>query len=338
MSNSKALAPIASKSTAATVATVGAAAANDVALIKEQYLPGGTDNQLRLLLAFGRNKGLDLVTRQYYGVIRNTKRGDTFVPVMTIQIGIDGYLAIAQRTGEFDSIDGPYWCGPDGVWVDVWLDDANPPVAAKTGIRRKDSQHTTWHVAKYREYVQMVDRWEGSRDNRKKVGSEPNEMWGKMPSNQLAKCSLAGALRKACPEAMQLLSEPDLDVSFSEGAPASINVEDDVRRPKAPIERPKARSAQQPVTVDEDGVIEGEYDDAEPAAPASEKPASETVIESFKAKALALGYSEEKVLSFAEWDAIEGHTRTELAAVLTNLEAAGKTGGQATEPRQEAFA
>lgn len=257
----------------ATVTALGAAAAEDVALIKQQYLPDGTDNQLRLLLAFGKNKGLNLVTRQYYGVIRKTKRGDTYVPVMTIQVGIDGYRALAQRGGEYDSQDGPYWCGPDGVWLDVWLDDA-PPVAAKIGIRRKGSDHTTYHIAKYREYCQYVERWDGAQGSRKLLGREPNEMWKTMPSNQLAKCAEAGALRKACPQAMAMLGEvdPEVEVEFSEGAPASIHVEEPepaVRRPRPPIERPRARVAPPqaaPVVVDTDGVIEGEYAEAADAA------------------------------------------------------------------------
>lgn len=94
-----------------------------------------------------------------------------------IHIGVDGHRLIAARAG-LDSTDGPYWCGKDGAWTDVWLEQA-PPVAAKYGVRRRGSRGTIYAVALYREFK----------------GSGPN--WDQRPAHMLALVSERHALRKA---------------------------------------------------------------------------------------------------------------------------------------------
>lgn len=50
-------------------------------------------------------------------------------------------------------------------------------------------------------------------------------------------------------------------------------------------------------------------------------PASEAVLKAFRDKLAELGIAEEKALSFAEWDALEGHSRDELTVLLQGLKA-----------------
>jgi hypothetical protein len=116
---------------------------------------------------------LDPFSKQIYAI----KRGK-----MTIQVGIDGLRAIAERTGQLDGSE-TFWCGEDGQWQDVWL-GSKPPSAAKTIIYRKGCGHPFVGVARFQDY------------------NAGQGLWSKMPAAMIAKCSEALALRKAFPADM----------------------------------------------------------------------------------------------------------------------------------------
>lgn len=156
-----------------------------VELVKRTVARGATDDQLALFLTTAQRLGLDVFAKQIYCVIRDTKDG----PVMAIQTGIDGYRAIAARTNEYDGQEGPYWCGDDGEWKDVWL-PKTPPRAAKVVVYRKGSSRPFVGIATWDSYVQI------GRD------SKPTGQWPRMPDVMLAKCAEALALRKALPMQM----------------------------------------------------------------------------------------------------------------------------------------
>jgi len=160
--------------------------AEKVRVVKDVVAQGTTDVELAFFIEVCRRTGLDPFSRQIYC----TKRGadDDEGKKLTIQTGIDGFRALAERTGKYDGQLGPFWCGPDGAWREAWLDDEYPPNAARVGVRRKDWREPVWAIAHYVEYVQL---------NRFK---KPARMWEKMPANQLAKCAEALALRKAFPQ------------------------------------------------------------------------------------------------------------------------------------------
>ena len=143
-------------------------------LISTTIAPGCSNDELRLFAYACQRTGLDPFSKQIYAIKRGGK--------LTIQCGIDGLRAIAERTGQLDGSE-TYWCGDDGVWTDVWL-GSKPPAAAKTIIHRKRSTHPFTGVARFADY------------------NAGQGLWSKMGAAMIAKCSEALALRKAFPADM----------------------------------------------------------------------------------------------------------------------------------------
>ena len=140
-------------------------------LISSTIAPGCTADELKLFAYACQRTGLDPFSKQIYAIKRGGK--------MTIQAGIDGLRAIAERSGQLDGSE-TFWCGEDGQWQDVWLAD-KPPAAAKTIIHRKGSNHAFTGVARFADY------------------NAGQGLWSKMPAAMIAKCAEALALRKAFP-------------------------------------------------------------------------------------------------------------------------------------------
>lgn len=154
--------------------------ADQIDLIKRTIAKDATDDELALFVTQCNRTGLDPFNKQIYFVKRGSK--------VTIQTGIDGYRLVADRTGSLAGQDGPWWCGADGQWREVWL-DGDPPTAAKVIVKKVlpgGAIGTFPAVAHWSEYAQSYNG---------KLG----DMWQKMPALMLAKCAEALGLRKAFP-------------------------------------------------------------------------------------------------------------------------------------------
>jgi phage recombination protein Bet len=204
-----------------------------------------TEVELAFFAEQVKRTGLDPFHKQVYAIYRK-KKG---VEELTIQVGIDGFRLIAERTGKYEGQTAQQWCGPDGVWHEVWTQDGHP-FAARIGVHKRGRREPTYAVAHWAEYVQTFN-------------GTPTGKWmptakGGMPANQLSKCAEALALRKCFPaelsgfytpeEMEQADNSPALDAGQGDGQPQGFLLGDD-------IEAVLARAATLGVALDR-GMVE----------------------------------------------------------------------------------
>lgn len=166
----------------------------DVILIRDTVCKGATETEFKLFINQARATGLNPLARQVFAV----KRWDNNLgrEAMSIQVSIDGFRLIAERTGKYSGQTPPQWCGMDGIWQDVWL-ESSPPSAARVGVLRHDFTEPCYGVARFNAYAQT-----------KKDGTL-TMMWKKMGDVMIAKCAESLALRKAFPQELSGLYTSD---------------------------------------------------------------------------------------------------------------------------------
>lgn len=162
---------------------------DEVDLIKNTIAKGSTDNELKLFIKQCDRTQLDPFARQIYSIRRKQwdANSHSYTEAQVIQVSIDGFRLIADRTGKYAGQVGPWWCDKSGEWREVWLED-EPPAAAKVGVLRHDFHQPIYSIAPYKSYVQVNGK------------GEPVSRWKTDPAGMLAKCAEALALRRAFPQ------------------------------------------------------------------------------------------------------------------------------------------
>lgn len=136
------------------------------AMIRGKYAPRASEAEFQVLLEIARVRKLNPITSQIYFIERGGK--------WSVQVGIDGLRALAQRSGLYAGQDEPEFVEVEGKLV-----------LCKVRVYRKDwGDRACVGVAYWDEY--------GARAS--------NPLWKTLPHGMLAKVAEALALRKAFPE------------------------------------------------------------------------------------------------------------------------------------------
>lgn len=150
-------------------------------IITNTIAKGATADELRLFMMVANKTGLDPFTRQIYFIKRKAKNPDgSYSEHGTIQTGIDGYRAIAEKSKTLAGIDDAVYDKEDGSF---------PNKASVTVYRMIGGEK-----AKFTASARMAEYCPINPKTGKATG-----MWQRMPFLMLAKCAEALALRKAFP-------------------------------------------------------------------------------------------------------------------------------------------
>lgn len=152
-------------------------------------IPKGTPaEQVAVFAKICKEKGLSPFTKQIYLLPFNVKSGEKWETRYATITGIDGYRAIAERTGKYAGNDD-YRFDEGKTEFDCRHDGRKFPVTATATVHKLVNGDRVAHTA--------TASWESYYPGEKKGFN-----WNRMPFFMLGKVAEALALRKAFPEAL----------------------------------------------------------------------------------------------------------------------------------------
>jgi len=146
---------------------------DQINLIKQTVAKNATDNELQLFMHNAKRLGLDPFARQIHFVKYGNSAG-------SIIVGIDGFRAVASRTGQLSGIKRGVIKDARGVLVGGWAE-----------VYRKDWDHPAREEVSFAEYTTGKNNWL------------------KMPETMIKKVAEVAALRMAFPSDLSGVYAPE---------------------------------------------------------------------------------------------------------------------------------
>lgn len=175
-------------------------------MILNTYCNGAKEDEAAVLLEIASARNLNPLLGQIHFVKRFTRdRGE----VWSVQVSIDGFRAIANRTGLYEGQDEPEYIEQNGRLV-----------CCKVKVYRKGVPRPFVSPAYWSEYAQTTKE------------GKPTQFWANKPHIMLAKCAEASALRKAFPEetsGLYVAEEMGADPVERDVSPAPVSLKEESR-------------------------------------------------------------------------------------------------------------
>lgn len=172
-------------------------------LIRNTVARGTTPDEFNWFMEICKATRLNPLRRQVYCFVFNANNPEK--RQMVIVTGIDGYRAIAARSGNYRP--GKAFTGYDEAAVDP---KTNPLGITHSEVTVYVHSHGDWHEiterAEWSEYAPLIDLWAenektGRREKTGKQVLDPKkDAWHRMGRIMLEKCAEARALRRGWPD------------------------------------------------------------------------------------------------------------------------------------------
>lgn len=172
------------------------------ALILRTVAPGLTEVEAALFFHVARERHLDPMQKQIYAIKRRTWVAElnggqgAYEERMVLQVGVDGFRSIANRTGLYMPSDK----------LPIIEGQGTENLRCTFYVKKFHPVSGQWHefpaVAYYREFVQ-------TRKDKTSGKLEPNATWAKMPLTMLEKVAEVKALRRGWPEELGGMYAPE---------------------------------------------------------------------------------------------------------------------------------